>query len=240
MNLFNTGMKNLWNTRVYVDLFAGPGVCVDRYSGQEFEGSPIRALNCKTPFTHLFFNDSKPDIVNALKARQLRMFPDANVFYSALDCNEAAPNIGRQLPGNALTLVFIDPWNYELNFQALSLLARRSSIDLIVTFHTTAIKRNARLELEEVDLFLGDTEWRNRFFAAKGDVSNSGTKVIIESFKSNLKNRLGYKYFGDPEPIRNEHGNPIFYLLFASHNARGLDFWEKSSYIKASGQRAMF
>ena len=66
-SLFNGGMKDLWPTRAYVDLFSGPGRCKDRETGTEYDGSPLEALQCPTPFTHLFFNDINDKFVEALK-----------------------------------------------------------------------------------------------------------------------------------------------------------------------------
>ena len=46
-DIFNMGMKNLWAVRTYIDLFAGPGICVIEKTGEEIFGSPLIALNCK-------------------------------------------------------------------------------------------------------------------------------------------------------------------------------------------------
>ena len=238
-SLFNGGMKNLWPIRAYVDLFAGPGICKDRNSGIEFLGSPLAALDCKTPFTHLFFNDIDERSINALAQRQECLYPTANVEYFNLDCNQAAQQIASRIPKSALTLVFVDGWNYEMQFDSLALLGRRPATDLIVTFHTGAIKRNAHHLIEAVDKFLDDRNWRDRYMEAQGNVSNPPTTVLIDTFRSSLRSRLGYTEFGAPTLIRNSKGSPIFYLLFASKHYRGLDFWEKSSAKLRSGQGVM-
>ena len=226
--LFNGGMKNIWSKRVYVDLFAGPGMCVDQTTQTEFEGSPLRALGCPTPFTHFFFNDINNQFVNALKQRQERLFPSANVNYYNSQSNLATSKIANDLPQGALVLVFVDPWSYEITFDALASLAERPSTDLIVTFHSTMIKRNAHLQIAAVDGFLNDPNWRESYWAAEGDPSKPRTVVLIDIFRTQLTNRLGYRYFGDPAIIRNTKGAPFFYLLFASRHSRGLDFWKKS------------
>ena len=233
-------MKNLWPTRAYVDLFAGPGRCIDRGTEAEFDGSPLVALQCLPPFTHLFFNDIAGEFVAALKKRQERLFPQANVRYFNSDCNRAAQQIAEQIPRFALTLAFIDPWNYELTFDSLAHLGQRRATDLIVTFHTTAIRRNVHRQIAAVDAFLDDRNWRDRYWASQGNVSSPPTTVLIDTFRDSLKSRLGYTQFGEPTVIRNSTGAPIFYLLFASKHERGLDFWEKSSARLRSGQRTMF
>ena len=238
--LFNGGMKNLWANRAYIDLFAGPGICLDRTSNQEFEGSPLRALSCPLPFTELHFNDIQDDFLNALRMRQEFRFPGANVSYTAVDCNLAASKISNRLPTNALVLAFIDPWRYEITFNGLENLCQHPSMDLIVTFHGPAIKRNAHQQIAAVDSFLGGSEWRGPYESARGNVSQPPTVVLIDTFRSQLENRLGYTYFGEPAIIRNTTGSPKFYLLFASRHRRGLDFWEKSTLRFRSGQRTMF
>lgn len=59
-DIFNTGMKDKWETRTYVDLFSGPGKCVIEGTEEEIDGSPLIALQCEEPFTHYFFNDLSP------------------------------------------------------------------------------------------------------------------------------------------------------------------------------------
>ena len=138
-----------------------------------------------------------------------------------------------------MVLAFIDPWKYEIKFDALASLASLQNIDLIVTFHHVAIKRNAHRQLAAVDEFLDDKKWRDRYLSSEGDPSNPRTAVLIETFQARLKEKLGYQYFGHPEVIKNSNGAPIFYLLFASRNARGLNFWEKSGAKSRSGQRTL-
>ena len=238
--MFSKGMKNLWPMRAYVDLFAGPGIAVDKKTGEEFYGSPMLALDCTAPFTHLYFNDRNPEYVDALKQRQESRFHRPDVYYYTLDCNEAAGVIARELPSRALVLCFVDPWTYEVTFDSLAELCQHRSIDLILTFHSTAIKRNARHEIAAVDEFLGDAGWREEYFAAEGDPSRPGTYVLIETFKASLRNRLNFTQFGDPEVIRNTTGAPIFYLLFASRHPKGLEFWNKSAARRPQGQRRLF
>ena len=119
-------MKDLWPLRAYVDLFSGPGLCKNRETGVEFRGSPLAALQYKNPFTHLFFNDIRRDFVEALSNRQKQLRPQANVKFFNLDCNQAAREIAKHVPPRALTLAFIDPWNYELTFDGLALFGREA------------------------------------------------------------------------------------------------------------------
>ena len=239
-SIFNVGMKDLWPTRAYVDLFAGPGLCKNRETGTEFAGSPLVALECPTPFTHLFFNDIDKAFIDTLHMRQELLYPQANVEYFNLDCNRATQQIAEQIPRGALTLAFIDPWNYELTFDGLAHLGQREATDLIVTFHTLGIIRNAHQEIAAVNAFLDDQSWRTRHRESQGNVSSTPITVLIDTFRTGLRTRLGYSQFGDPMAMRNSTGVPMFYLMFASKHPRGLDFWEKSISRSRSGQRRMF
>ena len=162
-DIFNAGMKNLWPARAYVDLFAGTGRCLDEDSGEEFDGSPLRTLRCPIPPTHFFFNDINDDFVEALMRRQRSSFPAANVSYTVGDCNAVVSAISDRIPPGALTLAFIDPWSYEVSFDAIETLTKRGPTDLIVTFHAWAIKRNAKHQLAMVDRFLGSSVWREQY-----------------------------------------------------------------------------
>ena len=177
--------------------------------------------------------------MSALKKRQESKFPRSNAFYYALDCNEAAGVIRRDLPAKALVLCFIDPWTYQITFDSIASLCQHPTIDLIVTFHSTAMKRNAHQDIASVDKFLDSDAWREEYFAAEGNPSRPGTYVLIETFTERLRERLGFTHFGKPEVPRNTKGSPMFYLLFASRHPRGLDFWTKSSAKMRSGQRKM-
>ena len=44
INVLETSMRKKWPRRAYIDLFAGPGKCIDRKTGQIFLGSPLIAL----------------------------------------------------------------------------------------------------------------------------------------------------------------------------------------------------
>jgi three-Cys-motif partner protein len=44
-DIFSTGMKNKSQYRCFIDLFAGPGRCVNEDTGEEFPGSPFQAMN---------------------------------------------------------------------------------------------------------------------------------------------------------------------------------------------------
>ncbi len=54
-DLFATGMKNKWNSRVYLELFSGPGKCIIRDTGKEDLGSPLQVIEHE--FTKFIFTE---------------------------------------------------------------------------------------------------------------------------------------------------------------------------------------
>ena len=55
--IFSTGMKNQSKFRCFIDLFAGPGLCVLEGTQAEIPGSPLRAIDLRDQFTNYVFND---------------------------------------------------------------------------------------------------------------------------------------------------------------------------------------
>lgn len=80
-NLFSTGMKNKWDQRVYVDLYAGAGYSRIQGTKTILKGSPIIALTVPSPFDKYIFCEESPELLVALKARVERIAPGASVTF---------------------------------------------------------------------------------------------------------------------------------------------------------------
>src|ERR1019366_8088582 len=104
MSIFNGGMKNLWAQRGYVDLMAGPGRGVDRETSDEFDGSPLLALQCDPPFTKAVFVDDDPENTAALISRTESQASRCTVLTG--DCNAPATiaEVRRIIGSKTLTL----------------------------------------------------------------------------------------------------------------------------------------
>src|SRR5690349_14766080 len=59
----------LWDALVYIDLLAGPGIDIDRKSGEEFLGSPLIAVKTTPAFDHIFLGELGVKNVSALQRR---------------------------------------------------------------------------------------------------------------------------------------------------------------------------
>lgn len=228
-DIFNVGMKRRWTNRVYIDLFAGPGRCLVRETGEEISGSPLIALHCKEPFTHYFFNDADPQAIAALKSR---VGPITKVQYLNEDCNTAVGEIIGGLPSAFLGFCFVDPTGFQVKFDSIAQLTAGRRIDLAVTFQAGFIKRWAREDASALDQFFGDAGWRSLFDKApRGEQS----RVLLDHYEGKLRT-LGYREFKDFLLFKNKKDVPLYYLLFASKHPRGADFWDKISQRSVTGQ----
>ncbi len=234
--IFNTGMKNKWAIRAYVDLFAGPGSCVVGETSEEIPGSPIVALRCRLPFTHYFFNDLKPELIESLRSRT-SSGESAIVRYFSEDCNAAADEIRERLPDKSLDLCFIDPLNWEIKFDTIRRLTQNRNMDLLITFHIGSIKRDAANPPQALLDFFPDSSWQQSY----SDTANRGERtgrVLLDSYEQGLKD-LGYKEIRDHVLERNVRNVPLYYLIFASKHPRGTDFWDKVTTRSEAGQWRM-
>ena len=69
MAVFETSMRQKWEKRNYIDIFAGPGKNLVRDTNEVLLGSPLLALTTQYPFTGYYFVDKNPANTAALEAR---------------------------------------------------------------------------------------------------------------------------------------------------------------------------
>lgn len=77
--LFSMGMKDKWEQRVNIDLYAGAGYSRIRGTKKFLKGSPILALTVTHPFDKYIFCEDDGEFLEALKARQGRRPQDPEV-----------------------------------------------------------------------------------------------------------------------------------------------------------------
>jgi len=235
---FNVSMRGKWPYRAYVDLLAGPGVCVTR-RGEEIPGSPLIALACKELFTHYFFNDVNSDYFKALEERTTRLLP-ANVRCFNLDCNVAAEHIAAELPhpGTSLCLAFIDPYGWEVHLASIARLAQGRRMDLLITFHSGLIRRWADRSPEQFADFFGGPEWYEEYMEARETTRRSRSRILLDIYEARLST-IGYPYVADDVLIYNNQGRPIYHLVFASKSPFGKELWSKITARSRRGQRRL-
>lgn len=227
-HLFATGMKNSWKSRVYLELFSGPGRCLIRKTGKEDLGSPLKVI--EKEFTKFIFTEMSVPIAEAL-AQRLENFP--NAAQTEIWCGDCAEAIQQmQIPPGSLTLAFIDPTGIgHAPFSLIETLHRKTTrCDLLINIqHGMGIKMNIHQYTPDADeqsaltKFLGNDSWKQlprhnprEFF-----------RGVLELYKKQL-DKLGFSFVGREVLITNDNNTPLYLLLYASKHPKGKEFWDKA------------
>jgi three-Cys-motif partner protein len=228
-HLFATGMKYRWKSRVYLELFSGPGRCLIRKTSKEDLGSPLKVIEHE--FTKFIFTEMKLPLAEALAQR---LEPFANAANTEIWCGDCADAIQKiQIPEGALTLAFIDPTGIgHAPFSLIETLHRKTRCDLLINIqHGMGIKMNIHQYTPDADeesaltKFLGNDSWKQiprhnprEFF-----------RGVLELYKNQL-NKLGFKKdcIGREVLITNDNNTPLYLLLYASKHPKGKEFWDKA------------
>jgi three-Cys-motif partner protein len=232
-----------WSEVVYVDLFAGPGVCVNTEDGSRVPGSVLIAANAPRPFDRIFACELSAANAAALEKR-LAAAPNAGaceVFTG--DCNESVHEIASRIPDHGLTLAFVDPEGLDVRFETLRALTERGRVDLLVLLPDSMdIVRNIKLYLQEpskLDLFLGpDSRWRERYRKLGSASRDKLRDLFTDLFKVQLRRHLGYRKFS--HKTMKWRQMPLYRVVYASKHERGLEFWNKIAKKDRRGQRRLF
>jgi len=89
-----------------------------------------------------------------------------------------------------------------------------------------------------LDMFIGSDRWRKEFREDPTSLDQV-CQAITAEYRENLR-ALGYKIVdGTQVPIRAQSNSLLYYLLFASKDPKGNEFWEKIGAINPHGQRRL-
>jgi three-Cys-motif partner protein len=228
---------------VYLDLFAGPGVCVVRDTKRRLPGSPLIAANAPKPFTKILPCELDPK--NAQACEDLLRLSPAHDRFKVFrgDCNEQITKIIKEIPRGALTLAFLDPTGLHANIDTFKTLASTGRVDLLILFPDAIdVLRNVEAYLPQLDSNLDrvlgvDSGWREKWLALGGAEGRKARQLFALLYKEQLKKHANYVVFGD-EVISGPKG-PLYRLVFASKSQMGLDFWQKVTKKDVGGQRRL-
>jgi three-Cys-motif partner protein len=245
-----------WRSMHYIDLFAGPGKCRDRRSGEIYLGSPLIALKATYPFTRYFFVDLDPDNIAVLHERCLASPLSDRIHYFAGDSNDVVDQIAERISAidrkfiagrwSSLNLAFLDPQGMDLYWETVKTLAELRRMDLIIHYPQMGLTRYMpqacnTAEENKVDLFFGGREWREVYQEWR---ERTGLhRQLIDHYKEKLRG-LGYEEVirGDePEPLMRNVARraPLYRLIFASKHPLGHDFWREVTKRDVYGQHRL-
>ena len=230
---------------VYVDLFAGAGICTLKESKKRIPGSALIAANTNKPFSKIIACEERPEYADACRDRLERTPVAKRCHVLTGDCNQLVGQIAEKIPRNALTLAFVDPKGLDAQFDTIATLSQRGRIDFVFLFADAYdIVRNVRLydqqgKASKLDQVLGPgTNWRDQWEQLTNRTSDKVRKLFADIYQNQLRRHLGYTHFG--EKTMSGTQGPLYRLIYASKHDRGLDFWQKALKKDASGQRELF
>jgi three-Cys-motif partner protein len=242
MSIFNGGMKNKWD-RVYLDLMAGPGRCVEDDTGAGFDGSPLLAVNQKVPFTEIVLVEGEPILAAALRRRV-----QSNALVVGADCNDPAviEQLRDRLGSGRLGLAFADNLGLDVTLATLRSLTEDRKIDLCITFQVGDLKRNLRRALTGADAarwtaFFGEG-WKPIADAAeRRNLAAEETANALLDFYGQQLGGIGYSHVRHSRRVmKNSRSVGLYRLLLAGKHERAVQFFDEISRIEPSGQRGFF
>lgn len=234
--IFTTGMGKKWSKLTYIDFFAGPGRCFVESGQEEMDGSPLLML--QYDFYHYIFVEKDINIMQALQKRCQDSPKVKNIAFLNADCHETIDQVIQKIPSQSLSLAFIDPTDINIPFTTIENLSKTPhGVDLIINIQLGIdMKRNFELYKSQ-----GDKSKLGRFLGENINWSElKDTVDVIKCYKERIGN-LGYSTveFKDIS-IHNTKKAEMYFLMFASKNPRGLDFWRKITRKDHQGQQELF
>lgn len=227
LDIFCVAMKDKFKNLNFIDLFAGPGICYDRDTDKFEPGSPLISLDINYPFTKYIFVDIGTETSNALKIRCQKHHPAllSRMEFLNRDANSDIEEILGFIEKNkSITVVFIDPNGLDINFNTIEKLSKYRSIDIIINFSISDLKRNLAIYKKP-----GSKAYD--FFGIK-DWHKYQLRDLASIYKKQLMT-LGFIGLEDEHEgsvaINAPNGAPIYYLIFASkHPTLGIKFWKEA------------
>ena len=232
-------MKQKWDRRIYVELYAGAGYSKIRGTSRLIVGSPLLALKVKDPFDQYVFCEEDSKKIEALEFRARQIAPNARIAYVSGDCNKCIDEIIDRIPvgtkgDTARSLCFADPYDIGLKFKTLRTIAENRYADFLVLLALfsdarRAYKRYVMEDSVKVDEFLESSTWRDRWRPAE----SQGTlfpKFLAEEFAARMES-LGYlrTLTHQMKLVRSDEKNlPLYYIAPFSKHPLSLKFWAEA------------
>jgi three-Cys-motif partner protein len=242
--IFSSAMKNKW-TRVYVDLYAGSGLCRIKGRDQVLLGSPLIALSVDAPFDRYVFCESDPDRFSALKARVERSYAKHAPLLIPGKFEEHIDEICSMIPGKSLALCFVDPFDCDFdidNLKTISKCARGVDFLCLLALQMDA-KRNEQHYLKpdsKIDKMIGNTTWRIRW-NNRLDIHEDFSKFLATEFSQSMS-EVGYletPLHQMKEFKTHDKNVPLYYIAMFSKHQKAFDLW-KGALSSSSPQRELF
>jgi len=251
--IFSNGMKNKWSGKLnYIEICSGPGRCVNRKSGDEFNGTALAIIE-HLAFSNLrkaLFIDSNEIVIDTLNKRiEKRGVKNAKAIQGNYNNDtDLCIKIGQEISQDSLNFVFIDPTDCSVPFQLVKSIKKLLPMtDIIINLASmTDFNRNVVNALLNPEKF-SKSIIKYTLFLDNGDFFTNPDNIELaklrkyEELRKQFRTmytvnlgKLGYQHF-DFTSV-----NGYYDILFATEHEKGLEFWRKATAIRFDGQRKLF
>jgi three-Cys-motif partner protein len=224
----------------YIDLYCGPGRVWLEDDASFHDGSPLVALreaDKASPFSEFCLGDLSEHHVAAC-AKRLQAL-GGSVHSEHGPAEETVGRLTRKLNRKyGFHIAMLDPFSLDaLPFSVIEALATEyKRIDLIIHFSKQDLQRNLG------NFISGHHRSLDRFAPGwKGAVQNVNAPQatvrgeVVQHWLTLIR-RLDFQVYENGfELVKGEHGQHLYWLVFASRHPRGHDFWDKIRNL--TGQR---
>jgi three-Cys-motif partner protein len=215
------------------------------------DGSPRVALAVANPFDRYVFVDTHAARVAELESLRAEYTGRRNIEILQTTAAEGVSWVTSQRikRRSHRGVAFLDPFGAKLDWKSVQALADTGLFEVVVNFGLSmAIQRMLPNSGEvpgswaaTLDSYFGGRTWfdevyRRRqggLFAASGYEKRADyAERLLELYRTRLRSAFGH--VSTPRLIRNTRGAPLYYLLWAGPNKKGL---EGADYILTMGER---
>lgn len=234
----------------------GPGLFgeelpADAEAGELIDGSPRVALGIANPFDRYVFADPAPARAAELDVLKEEFAGSCTINVLQATVAEGIAWVTAQ-PISRRThrgIAFLDPFGAKLDWASIQKLADTGLFEVVVNFALSmAIQRMLPNSGEvpegwaaTLDSYFGSRAWFDEvyqrreggLFAASGfEKRPDYSERLLELYRARLRSAFGH--VSTPRLIRNTRGAPLYYILWAGPNKKGL---EGAEYILTMGER---
>jgi three-Cys-motif partner protein len=232
------------------DLF-GEKPPIDAETHELIDGSPRVALDVANPFNRYVFVEPDPHRAAELEALRAEFANTRTINVLQATAAEGiawvtAQRIARR---SHRGVAFLDPFGAGLDWASIQKLAHTGLFEVVINFALNmAIQRMLPNSGEvphgwaaTLDSYFGSRAWfaevyqprQGGLFAASGyEKRVDYSERLLELYRAQLRSAFGH--VSTPRLIRNTRGAPLYYLLWAGPNKKGL---EGANYILTMGER---
>jgi three-Cys-motif partner protein len=235
--LFSDGMKDKWDKRVYIELYAGAGYSRIRDTGRLIPGSPINALDLRVPFDKYIFCEENPEKLEALRIRSRRHAPSADVTFIPESCDAGADQILAAISQHSqttkvLSLCFVDPDDIGIKHATLQVLTRKY-VDFVIllALYMDALRAEHHYvkNSSKIDELLGNSTWRSRWTAAKAEGA-AFPRFLADEFAASMAEMeyIPPPFYSMRKVFLHEKNYPLYAVKLFSRHPLAYKLWDQA------------